>query len=129
MTIPQEEVEEFLRLNKKSDYRVVDQLNQTPSKISMLSLLLSFEAHRGALLKFLNEEHVTQDITIDQFDGVVANITVINCLGFNSDGLPLKGKIHYKALHISVKCHDSILSRILVDSKPFMNVMPKNTLI
>lgn len=43
-TVPQEEVEEFLRLIKKSDYRVVDQLNQTPSKIFMLSILLSYEA-------------------------------------------------------------------------------------
>lgn len=36
-----EEAEEFLRIIKKSDYNIVDQLNQTPSKISMLSLLLS----------------------------------------------------------------------------------------
>lgn len=37
-----EEIQEFLKLIKKSDFKIVDQLNQTPSKISILSLLLSF---------------------------------------------------------------------------------------
>lgn len=40
-TVSDKDVGEFLRLIKKSDYRVVDQLNQTPSKISITSLLLS----------------------------------------------------------------------------------------
>jgi hypothetical protein len=31
--VTHEEAEEFLRITKKSDYKVVDQLNQTPSKI------------------------------------------------------------------------------------------------
>lgn len=61
----QEEVEEFLRLIRKNDYKVIDQLNHTPSKIYILSLLLSSEAHRGALLKILNEAHVTHDITVN----------------------------------------------------------------
>lgn len=55
---PTDEVEEFLRLIKKSDYKMVDQLNQTPSKISMLTLLMSLEAHREALVKFLRVTHV-----------------------------------------------------------------------
>ncbi|MCI54218.1 gag-pol polyprotein, partial [Trifolium medium] len=62
-------MDEFLKIIKKSDYKVVDQLGQTPSKISMLSLLISSEAHRSALFKLLNAAHVNQDITVDQFDG------------------------------------------------------------
>lgn len=46
------EVGEFLRLVKKSDYKVVDQLNQTPLNIYMLALIMSYEAHREALMKF-----------------------------------------------------------------------------
>lgn len=79
----QKEVEEFLRIIKKSDYRVVNQLNHTPSKISMLSLLLSLEAHPVSLMNVLGDSHVTKDITIDQFDGVVANITAGSCLGLS----------------------------------------------
>lgn len=37
---PISEVEEFMCIIKKSDYKVVDQFNQTSSKISMLSLLM-----------------------------------------------------------------------------------------
>lgn len=86
--MPQEKVKEFLKLIRKSDYKAVGQLNQKPSKISILSLLLSSEVHRGALLKILNEAHVTQDIIVDQFNKVVANITANNCLGFSNDELP-----------------------------------------
>ncbi|GAU44257.1 hypothetical protein TSUD_400030, partial [Trifolium subterraneum] len=111
---PQEDAEEFLRIIRKSDYKIIDQLGQTPSKISMLSLLLSSEAHRDTLLKILNEAHVTKDITVDQFDGVVANIATSRYLGFNEDELPSDGRNHNKALHISVKCLDGILSKVLV---------------
>lgn len=41
-----QEVEELLRIIKKSDYKVVDHLSQTPSKISILSLLLCSEIHK-----------------------------------------------------------------------------------
>lgn len=57
-SLPTSKVEEFLRIIKKSDYRVVDQLYQTPSKIPMLSLLMCSEAHRVALVEFLKVSHV-----------------------------------------------------------------------
>ncbi|GAU52036.1 hypothetical protein TSUD_418760, partial [Trifolium subterraneum] len=87
------------------------------------------EAHREALLKVLNEAHVTRDITVDQFDGVVSNITASGYLGFSEDELPTEGHNHNRALHISVKCLDNILSRVLVDTGSSLNVMPKTTLL
>lgn len=89
---------------KKSDFKIVDQLGKTPSKISILSLLLSFEAHCTTLLNILNTAHVMQDITVDQFDDVVVNITTIKYFGFNEAELPLEGNGHNKALHIWVMC-------------------------
>ena len=41
----EQQVEQLIRVIKKSDFKVVDQLNQTPAKISILSLLLYSEAH------------------------------------------------------------------------------------
>lgn len=78
----------------------------------MSSLLLSLEDHKESLMKVLGISHVTKDITVDQFDGVVANITNGNCLGFSDDKLPLKGRAHNRALHISIKCVDKLLSRV-----------------
>lgn len=54
----QKEAKELLRMIKKSDYKVVDQLKQTPPKISMLSLLLSSEAYRKSLTKVLSASHI-----------------------------------------------------------------------
>ncbi|XP_050915718.1 uncharacterized protein LOC127130797 [Lathyrus oleraceus] len=123
-----EESQEFLKLIKKSDFKIVDQLNQTSSKISIMYLLLSSEDHRKALLKVLNAAHVMQDITVDQFDDVVANITASKYLVFNEVELPPEGNAHNKALHISVTCTDSLLSRFLVDTGSSLNVLPKSTL-
>lgn len=64
--------------------------------ISILSLLLNSEAHRKALLKVLNTAHVMQDITVDQFVDMVANIIVSRYLGFNEAELTAKGHNHNK---------------------------------
>ncbi|XP_050890018.1 uncharacterized protein LOC127095358 [Lathyrus oleraceus] len=126
--VQSEDAVEFLKLIKRIDYKVVDQLHQTPSKISILSLLLNSQAHREALLKVLAQAHVTQSITVDQFDGVVANITTCNTLSFSGEELPEDGQNHNRALHISVKCRDDALARVLVDTGSSLNVMPKRTL-
>ena len=57
-----QEAEEFLKIIKISDYRVVDQLHQTQVKISILSLLINSEAHRDSLMKVLCLGHVTEEI-------------------------------------------------------------------
>ncbi|XP_050895943.1 uncharacterized protein LOC127102641 [Lathyrus oleraceus] len=99
---PSNEVDEFLRIIKKSDYRVVDQLNQIPSKISMLSLLMCSEAHMDALVKFMRTTHVPQEISICQFEGVVNNIATSLSLGFSDEELLAEGRNNNKALHISI---------------------------
>lgn len=119
---------EFLKIIRKSDYRVVDQLHQTPSKISILSLLLNSEAHRTALMKVLEQAHVGHDITVNQFDGIVNNITSCGNLSFTDEDLTPEGRDHNKALHISVKCANDSMSRVLVDTGSSLNVMPKITL-
>lgn len=99
--ITAEEGKEFLKLIKRSDFKIVDQLGQTPSKISILSLMLSSEAHRKALLKVLNTAQVMQDITVDQFNDMMVNITVSRYLGFNKSKSTIEEHNHNKALDIS----------------------------
>ena len=60
-----QEIEEILKIIKKSDYNIVEQLGHTPSKISMLSLLLFSEAHAKALIAFLKTSHVPQETSAD----------------------------------------------------------------
>ena len=75
-------MEEILKIIKRSNYNVVEQLGQTPSKISILALLLCSEAHANALVKFLKTTHVPQETYIDQFQDCVASLTGDNGLGF-----------------------------------------------
>src|ERR1043165_6149736 len=118
-------MEEILKIIKQSDYNVVEQLGQTPSKISMLALLLCSEAHAKALLKFLKNAHIPQDTTVDQFEGCIASLTVNDGLGFSDADLTLAGKKHNKALQISMECKGTTLSHVLVDTGSTLNILPK----
>ncbi|KAI5390626.1 hypothetical protein KIW84_075793 [Lathyrus oleraceus] len=108
-----EDCDEMLKLIKKSEYSVLDQLLQTPSKISVLSLLLNSKPHREAQQKVLDVAYVDHDVTIEQFDSIVANITACNNLSFCDSDLPEEGRDHNLALHISMNCKDDAMSNVL----------------
>jgi hypothetical protein len=120
--------DEVLKLIKRSEYKVIDQLMQTPSNISILSLLLNSEVHREALMKVLDQAFVDHDVTIDRFGGIVGNITACNNLSFSDEELPEEGRNHNLALHISMNCQSDAFSNVLVDNGSSLNVMPKATL-
>lgn len=79
-------------------------------------------------MKFLSASPIPQEITVNQFEGVVASIAAGRCLGFWNDELPLERKSHNKVLHISVECVYTVLYRVLVDSRSSLNVLPNNSL-
>ena len=56
--ISAEEAIEFLRIIQQSEFKVIEQLNKTPARISLLGLLMNFEPHRALLVKILNEPHL-----------------------------------------------------------------------
>jgi len=121
------DLDEILKIIKKSDYKVVDQLMQTPSKISILSLLINSNAQKEALMKVLEQAFIEHDVTVGQFKGIVGNITACNNLSFSEEELPTEGKNHNLALHISVNCKTDALSNVLVDTGSSLNVMTKAT--
>ena len=65
------------------------------------------------------------DVTVDQFDGVVRNITTCNILSFSDEELPPEGRKHNYALLISIRCGEVSLSNVLVDIGSSLNVMQK----
>ena len=71
---------------------------------------------------------VEHDVTVDQFDHIVANITSCNNLSFCDEELPEEGRNHNLALHISMNCKKDALSNVLVDTCSSLNVLPKSTL-
>jgi len=123
-----EDSDEILKLIKKSEYKVVDQLLQTPAKISIMSLLTNSDAHREALMKVIDQAYVDHDVTLGQFGSIVGNVTSCNSLSFSDEDLPVEGKKHNLALNISVMCKSDSLSNVLIDTDSALNVMPKSTL-
>ena len=71
---------------------------------------------------------VTQDISVEGFEGIVNNITANNYLTFAEEEIPVEGRGHNRALHVSVKCMDHIMAKVLIDNGSSLNVMPKSTL-
>ena len=107
---------------------MIEQLNKTPARISLLGLLMNFEPHQALLVKILNEAHLAQDISVEGFGGILNNITTNNYLTFADEEIPVKGRGHNKVLHASVKCLDQIVAKVLINNDFSLNVMPKTTL-
>ncbi|KAI5417669.1 hypothetical protein KIW84_042328 [Lathyrus oleraceus] len=94
-----EDYDEMLKLIKRSEYNVV-----------------------------LDVAYIDHDVTIEQFDSIVANIIACNNLSFCDFDLPEEGRDHNLALHISMSCKDDAMSNVLVDTVSSLNVLPKSTL-
>ncbi|XP_016752468.2 uncharacterized protein [Gossypium hirsutum] len=118
----------FLKFLKHSEYSVVEQLHKQPAHISILALLLSSETHRSALMKFLNETYVADDISVNKLDRLVNNISADNFIFFNDDEIPPGGMGSTKALHITTHCKRYTLLGVLIDNGSALNVMPLSTL-
>ncbi|KAI5418329.1 hypothetical protein KIW84_042828 [Lathyrus oleraceus] len=83
---------------------------------------------KRTLQKVLDVAYVDHDVTIEQFDSIVANITACNNLSFCDVDLPEEGRDHNLALHISMSCKDDAISNVLVDTGSSLNVLPNSTL-
>ena len=122
-------MDDILKIIKMSDYKIVDQLLQTPSKIFILSLLMNSAAHRESLRRVLDQAFMEYDIPLDQFNSVVGNITSCNNLRFCNDEFPGEGRNHNLALHISMNCKNDSLSNVMIDNGSSLNVIPRSTLM
>ena len=61
--ITQDEIQEFIKTLKKSEFEIVDQLKRTPANISILSLLITSDVHREALMAVLKDAQVPRNIS------------------------------------------------------------------
>ena len=80
-------------------------------------------------MNIMSFAHVTKEITVKQFDGVVANLTSGSHSGFNESEFHPQGKAHNKALHISIQIGITSLSRVLTDTRSSLNILPKASLM
>ncbi|XP_019258474.1 PREDICTED: uncharacterized protein LOC109236720 [Nicotiana attenuata] len=126
--VTEEEAEEFLRKMKVQDYSIVEQLRKTPAQISLLSLLIHLDEHRRALMKILNEAHVPDKISVNHLEKIANKIFEVNRITFSDDEFPMEGTEHNKALYLTVKCEESVVTKVLVDNGSSANICPLSTL-
>ena len=126
--VTEKEACEFLKFVKHSEYSIVKQLNKTPIKISVLSLLQNFELHRNTFMKAFDEAYVAHNIFVDSVDQLIKNITTGTFIAFIDKEIPPKGRGTTKAVYIIVKCKSHIMPRALIDNGFFLNVLPMSTL-
>ncbi|XP_070014175.1 uncharacterized protein [Nicotiana sylvestris] len=126
--VTEEEVEEFLRKMKVQDYSIVEQLRKTLAQISLLSLLIHSDEHHRALIKILNEAHIPDKITVNHLEKITNKIFEVNRVTFSDEELPVEGTEHNRALYLTVKCDDSVVTWVLVDNGSSANICPLSTL-
>ena len=92
------------------DYSVEEQLNKTPTHIFILSLLMSSEAHRNALMEVLDGVNIPKDTMSETLASTIGRIVEANKISFHDDEQLAEGVGHNKALHIAVKCCDKVVT-------------------
>ena len=90
-----------------SDYKIMDQL---------LALLMNSSAHQESLMRVLDQAFVERDVSLDQSNSVVRNITSCNNPSLCDDELPDEGRNHNLALHISMNCKNDSLANVLINN-------------
>jgi hypothetical protein len=123
----EKEVEEFLELIKNNEFDIVNQLHRTPAKISLLALIYYSKAHRDVLLKILRESHISKEVSVSEFEGLISHIQAPNYLTFSDDELGPDGRGHIRPLNITVRYEDLNIYKVLIDNGSCFNVMPKST--
>ncbi|XP_070018079.1 uncharacterized protein [Nicotiana sylvestris] len=59
---------------------------------------------------------------------IASKIFEVNKITFLDDELPMEGTKHNRALYLTVKCRDSVVSRVLVGNGSSANIFPLSTL-
>ncbi|XP_070007809.1 uncharacterized protein [Nicotiana sylvestris] len=110
-----EEAEAFFQKMNMPDYEVVVQLRKYPEQVSTLSLLMRSAEHQKILLKTLNETYVPAETSVEQLERMTERFFLVNQVSFSKNDLPPEGAAHNKSLHLTVKCEDYYVKRVMLD--------------
>nr|XP_009616645.1 uncharacterized protein LOC104109133 [Nicotiana tomentosiformis] len=122
------EVVKFWKRMLNKEYSVEEQMKKTPAQISIMDLLMSFDSHKDALLKVLSGVSLPSNTTSEALAERIGKIVEANMIIFRRDQLPIEGASYNKALHITVKCGDKVVSQVLVDGGSGVNICSLSTL-
>ncbi|XP_069150323.1 uncharacterized protein [Solanum lycopersicum] len=126
--ISEAEAEEFWRTMQPKDYSIVKHTEKTPAQISVWAVLMSSWSYRQALMKALDDTYVPSGTSSDNVDAMIHQVIQGHRISFCDDELPVEGRSHNKALHVTVICRRKVVNRVLVDDGSGLNICPLSTL-
>ena len=87
-SVTNEEANKFLKVVKQSEYKIIEKMHHTPTRISLVSLFLNLEPHHKVLLDILNKVYVGHGILMEKFSEIIGNIMFLNSIDFKDDEIP-----------------------------------------
>ncbi|XP_070037170.1 uncharacterized protein [Nicotiana tomentosiformis] len=90
-----------------------------------------FKDGHVSVKKPVNEEEAEEflkKMKMQDYSIIANKIFEANRITFSDDELPMEGTEHNRALYLTVKCEDSVVSRVLVDNGSSANICPLSTL-
>ena len=126
--ISEAEAEEFWRRMQPKDYSIVKHLEKTPAQISVWAVRMSSQSYRQGLMKALDDTYVPSRTSSDNVAAMIHQVIWAHRISFCDDELPVEGRSHNKALHVTVICRGKVINRVLVDDGSSLNICPLSTL-
>ncbi|XP_070023319.1 uncharacterized protein [Nicotiana sylvestris] len=65
---------------------------------------------------------------MNHLEKIANKIFEVNRVTFSDDELPIEGTEHNRALYLTVKCENSMVTQVLVDNGSSVNICPLSTL-
>ncbi|PKI71913.1 hypothetical protein CRG98_007681 [Punica granatum] len=110
-----EEADASMNVIKASEYKVVEQMGKSLTRISLLALLLGSGLYREALLKVLNTTQVPKEIALDRIREIMGLI-FSNYISILDDELPSEGHEQSRALHFVCKCSKFMVGLVMINN-------------
>lgn len=110
------------------DYSITKHLGKTPTLISVRALSLSLQLHRQAFMKALNDTYVPMVTIGDNVAAMINQVIRVHQINFCDEELPLEGRMHNKALHVTIICRDRVTNRVLINNGSGLNICAQSTL-
>ena len=110
------------------DYSIVKNLEKTPAQIYVWALLMSSWSYRQALMKAMDDTYVLSGTSSDNVASMIHQVIRGHRISFCNDELPVEGRSHNKALHVTVICRGKVVNHVLVDDGYGLNICPLSTL-
>ena len=79
-------------------------------------------------MKALDKIYVTHNISMEGINQLIGNMKIGAFIVFSDKEIPPESKGSTKALHITIKCKNHIMPRVLLDNGSSLNVIPMSTL-